>query len=475
VVETDVERLLARARAAAARGDHGQGVADAYAALLRHLDGEGLVHLHPSATNGDFVRGLREHPDVQRGVRDVVSDVDRLQFGAAAATPELFDRVLQRVTSLVLRGAALTLIALSQLGCSPEDDLEGRASKDSPAGFSVLLAALEDRGASVKSRIEPLDTLSDDVDLVLVLNELEPGEWSSLQEWVERGGLALVGIDPGPASAWLGVRRSGSTCTEPFRVDELPGPSEPATVAAPISPTLLVDQSDEDVHVIVRCAEAPIFVDVELGVGRVLVLDDALLTNASLAAADNAYVVLAELGAPKDVQIIDQWTGSGTETPFAAVQNARLVPALAQLFALLLLAFLARGWPFGKLREPPERARRVFADHVRALGVQYAKARASRLVLGVYAGWALDRLKGRALPSSRTSLLALAEAIAARTGRDERDVVRLLLEAEAARDESARGGSPAEDLALMKQLESLLGRSGGDGWMSTGSRVVSRS
>jgi hypothetical protein len=175
------------------------------------------------------------------------------------------------------------------------------------------------------------------------------------------------------------------------------------------------------------------------------------------------------------VEIIDQWTGSGSETPFAAVQNARLGPALAQLLALLVVAFLARGWPFGKLREPPEKARRAFGDHVRALGVQYAKARASRLVLGVYAGWALDRLKARALPSSRTSLLALSEAIAARTGRDEREIVKILLEAEAARDESNRGGTPADDLALMKELEGLLARSGGEGWTSIGSKIVAKS
>jgi hypothetical protein len=41
LVETDVQRLLERARAAAAAGDFFAAVGDAYAALLRKLEGSG--------------------------------------------------------------------------------------------------------------------------------------------------------------------------------------------------------------------------------------------------------------------------------------------------------------------------------------------------------------------------------------------------------------------------------------------------
>ncbi|MEA2700939.1 MAG: hypothetical protein QOI66_5210, partial [Myxococcales bacterium] len=47
-VERDVDRLLARARAAAARGDYVAAVDDLYAALLRRLEGDGHVRIHPS-------------------------------------------------------------------------------------------------------------------------------------------------------------------------------------------------------------------------------------------------------------------------------------------------------------------------------------------------------------------------------------------------------------------------------------------
>src|SRR6185295_7827375 len=42
IVETDVQRLLERARAAAAQGDYEGGISDAYAALLRKLEGAGV-------------------------------------------------------------------------------------------------------------------------------------------------------------------------------------------------------------------------------------------------------------------------------------------------------------------------------------------------------------------------------------------------------------------------------------------------
>ena len=58
-IERDVERLLARARAAAARGDFVAALSDRRAALLRRLEGDGHVRIHPSATNGDYVRELR--------------------------------------------------------------------------------------------------------------------------------------------------------------------------------------------------------------------------------------------------------------------------------------------------------------------------------------------------------------------------------------------------------------------------------
>ena len=57
-IETDVQRLLERARAAAAAGDTSAAVDDAYAALLRKLEGAGVITVESHRTNGDHVRDV---------------------------------------------------------------------------------------------------------------------------------------------------------------------------------------------------------------------------------------------------------------------------------------------------------------------------------------------------------------------------------------------------------------------------------
>src|SRR5690606_19665749 len=81
-VETDVDRLLARAHAAANSGNFEQAMADAYAALLRHLDGNGLIELHHSRTNGEYARHLRTHPELQSALKASAREVESVQFGA---------------------------------------------------------------------------------------------------------------------------------------------------------------------------------------------------------------------------------------------------------------------------------------------------------------------------------------------------------------------------------------------------------
>jgi hypothetical protein len=142
------------------------------------------------------------------------------------------------------------------------------------------------------------------------------------------------------------------------------------------------------------------------------------------------------------VQLVGDWTGSGASTPIESVAHGKLLPLLGQLALFLLAFYLYKGRAFGVLRDSAAASRRAFADHARALGAQYAKAHAARHALGLYAGYALDRLRERVRLGGRRGLSPLAEAIATRTGREVGEVMRLLVEAQAARDEvAALGGS----------------------------------
>ncbi|MFO0554575.1 MAG: hypothetical protein U0271_39730, partial [Polyangiaceae bacterium] len=161
----------------------------------------------------------------------------------------------------------------------------------------------------------------------------------------------------------------------------------------------------------------------------------------------------------------------GAKTPMNSLANANLVPIVAQLFALILLFIFFRGVRFGTPREPRTISRRAFSDHARALGMNYARAKAVEHSNGLFAAWALDRLRERLQGTSRRGIAPLAEAIAQRTGEPIGAVTTTLLDATGARDEVAppssyRGGasspppahSPSRraDFSIMNELDRFL-------------------
>jgi len=174
-----------------------------------------------------------------------------------------------------------------------------------------------------------------------------------------------------------------------------------------------------------------------------------------------------------EVEICDIWTGAGAGSPLDSMRKARLTPVIAQLLALALLFLVWKGAHFGLPRDPPARNRRAFADHVRALGNIYARAKASEHALGNFSAWAIERLRERFYRGTRSGLSPLAEAIAARTGRSENEVLRVLVEAQSARESSgppssfrspyhphvkppARGAGEERDLQMIRTLFDFL-------------------
>jgi hypothetical protein len=197
---------------------------------------------------------------------------------------------------------------------------------------------------------------------------------------------------------------------------------------------------------------------------RVLVLaDDFLLRNASLLVADNAAVLDKLLrGGGTNVEVAGDLTGLVSSNPVESVQRGRLGPALLQLAAFLLVFFVCKGARFGRPTHSQRLQRREFAEHVRALGLHYARARGERLALGFVGTYASERLRERCGVRVDRSLSGLAEAVATRTGRPVGQVMRMLLEA---RDASK--GVPADkgarDLETVGELCKLLEETGGTG------------
>jgi Domain of unknown function (DUF4129) len=472
-VETDVQRLLERARSEAAAGDFRGAIGSAYAALLRRLEGAGIVQIAPDQTNGDYVRRIKsDQPSLAGRMEEVVDSVEHAQFGEHVVTASTFERVLAGVTSLLAERLVLLLFVagLSLLGTAcgqPRDDWE-----HSPSGRAGVVQFLTQRGFKVHERLLSLAKINDSkVEQIVLLPGAQVGddEWKALRAWILESNHALV-IAGGQHTLpdWIGMRTvpKQDLSSQPMR----PTQAEvkrwgDLQVRVPESNRLECKPS----HAIVLSYgqvtyAAETWTDDDDDSSRVLVLaDDFLFRNASLLVADNAAMLdnlLRDGG--MSIEWVGDLAGLVSTNPVQSVGRGRLGPAMLQLAAFLLIFFVGVGARFGRPVPSERLQRREFVEHVRALGLHYARARGERHALGLFGVYAVERLRERLGLRVDRSLSGLAEAVATRTGRSVGEVMRTLLEA---RDASK--GVPAEagahDLDTTAELVRMLEETGGSG------------
>lgn len=456
-IETDVERLLARARAAAQKGAFAQAIDDLYAALLRRLDGDGIINIQPFRTNGDYLREVRrERSEIAQDVRAILSDVESVHFGARSPSAEIFSRIHDRVVPLVSKalGVVFFILALSTLtSCAhiaasdlDESDEDAITSAEpfrgdsSPSGIHAIVTLLEPVGVDMRQHRRPLEDLPDPgVSTLVLLPDFDIGDIGArrLHDWVKEGGhLVFAGGSDIPewAGAVLEIEQTSKSPAKPasgksYALGDI-------SMLLPPGPLL-------------RCEEAEMLLTRDslcyaeqrtIEKGEVFVFaDDRWFMNIALPMGDNASFLLSFFSAAHHrVHVLDGQTSMGANTPIDSITQSNLWPVLLQLFFLLGIAFLWRGWAFGTLRDAKIEKRRAFADHVRALGLAYARSGASRYVLGIYAGWAIERLRERLPREGRRGLSGLAEALAARTGKSTGEVMSALVDLTDAHRETAQ-------------------------------------
>ncbi len=470
-VETDVERLLRRAHAEAAAGRFEQALADAYAALLRYVEGHGYIDMHPSLTNGEYVRGLREHPELRAAVEQSARELEAVQFGARAPSAERFRAVVERVTRVVGRGAALALalcLALSTAACDQLSQGGAPGPGDEAGGFSLLARLLAQRGAVVEHHEgEQSLNLSEGLDVVLVHGQVDlpEAEWERLRAWADDGGILIIALNARTQGFAPEVSQGAPMRCDTLQVAPAYVDYHGLALAAPGDGWL---QGPEHYWPVLQCVAKdgsswPQVIAGSVGSGSVVILPgSAMLTNASMVSGDHAFVVMELLfGQPASVLFVNAEEQVGEDSPVMAVAQGRLGPILLQLFGLMALFYWLRGKHFGRPRAPELTRRRAFSEHVEALGTQYHKAGASRLALGMYAGWAIERLRERVLPGRGGSLSALAQAVAARSERPEGEVLRVLVEGDSAHKALTAPGDRVEDQRIMRELDGLLSEAGG--------------
>ena len=486
VVETDVQRLLARAEAAAARGDYAAGIADLHAALLRRLEGARLISLDRWKTNGDYLRALRSRPDLRDEVREVVREVEQVQFGASPAGRERYAEIRAAVLAIVGRAALALALGLG-LGAHTACDDNSEATVSALAGLGTgpsdqravgeLLLRFDIRAHHRSRDIEQLAQTQGAIVLLADVS-LTAGDWQRLLEWVENDAGVLIvatgadfprelGIDymPGPElttdltavtsqqmfTALDCAAPAGRTLSARMSV---PGPTNVVLARPIVQPFAALFGPSQATD------EEPYLMQRRLGTGQIFVFAESdMLTNAGLLIADNGACLINLLRSAdvEELEFVNSYTGAGADNPVDSVRKAKLGAVFLQTLLFLALLYAMVGLPFARLRDPPAQRRRAFVEHVRTLGQRYAQSRAAHYVGVHYCTWALDRMRARLQPGSARGIHALAVAVAARTGRPETEVMQILVEAHELREShvsAARGG--ASELELMRRLSALL-------------------
>ena len=483
-VETDVERLLASARAAAAAGDFRRAIDDAYAALLRKLEGAGVVRVEPHQTNGDHVRDVgRKLPAIRPRMQAVVATVEGMQFGGEPPAEASFRSVWTGVTSLLAERIAgllplIVTVALGALlgGCGGFDRDHWERSPSGRAGVMDLLTRY---GFEARERLLPLAKLDNSVPGLLILPTatVEKEDWDAIGDWASKGGTLIIAGGDRPLPDWIGIKIVEDTKAPVASVamevpeelgDRLPRlaatvPSKHHLVVATVAqstpddiPPSVLLMRGKSVYAYERTFEG--------GGGAIVLADDKLFTNASLLVADNARLMIELVSSGgRRIEVGGELTGLVSANPATSVQRSGLAPILLQLLLLVLLFFIYKGAHFGRPIDPVLSRRRAFSEHARAIGLQYARGRAARHALTVYGGYALERMRERLRLSSGKGLGAVAEEVAARSGRPLGEVMRVLLEAKPVEAPAADGSGAVNDLATIRDLATLLATTGGTG------------
>jgi hypothetical protein len=328
---------------------------------------------------------------------------------------------------------------------------------------------------------------------LVILPDAQVGDadWAAVKAAAERRDLTIVVTGPRRLPAWILAELVNEGAAGAIHVtrelerwreadlqadgDELPGKAARAAERAELQLTAVVPGEawvnvGTPHQVLLRRGGKAYAVAMELEQASgqahttvVVIADGELFTNASLAVADNGAVLHVLASAVRGpIQLVTQETGLVATTPLDSVSRGRLAPFMLQLCAFLILFFVLKGAAFGKLMDRQVIRRRRFSEHIEALGLQYARARAGRHVATAYATWTVERLRER-MPGDR-GLGELSAAIAARTGKPLGEVARLLFHAhhdEAADAEPRTRAAAEESLQTLRALAALLAPVGG--------------
>lgn len=385
--------LLALARAALERGELHDALHYLYKGTVVALGEAELIKPHKSKTTREYVREIE--PPLRSELDALTRQLDGLRFRSSEPARDAVQALAERVFDLVRRTSrAAPLILLFFVGgCEPPEIPESPVAPNGPQGHSLFENLLREEGVEVTRRLQNVTRIAPETDVIVVFDaRLRDVEWQVLREFVEGGGHLVVTGAPIPFLKTFSILVSTTECKGQL--------VSPQLRVRKVGPTSTFSKSPAGFRGL-ECDGTPAALFLDYGNGSLtLVADDAIFENRFVSVADNATLVIELVGEVEGkLEMIGEWTGSGSENPLQTLARSGIGPWAAHLLLALALYAWSRGKRFGTPEEPRPERRRSFVEHVHALGGQYAKKRASGWALERYAEWLFETMRRR-LPSS---------------------------------------------------------------------------
>jgi len=474
---TDEEHLLSRGDELARAGRFGAALQHYLAASLRALDKRGSVRITQDRTNGEYVRGCTD-ANAGPALREIVREVDRVQFGGVDPTPENVARAAQRAVAIVRALAVLTLALAWLPGCGSGGGRSMTVARagDDPAGGELFRDVLRRQGVEVTTlgtslASLPLPEPGERVPAVVVdveHTDIDDDSRDHLVEWVDAGGVLVLAGNPGRWPMAFGAAAAPSSgprklsarrrIARSASADSDDDASEMGTVYAETTEIGFL-ASGTALSFRVKAENVASFDDgtayaavLAHGMGLVLgIASDELMTNAGLARPGNAAVMVSVVSNADrlELRLADPDDGvSPPSTPIAALLRAGLGTGLAHALLAVLVLFLAVGARLARPRPHLPPRRRAFAEHVEAVGALYARTQSAPHALAMYARFADHRLRARMPRGSADVAVFLASR-----ARLPLDACQRLW----ARAVQANAGAPplGDELAVLRELSAV--------------------
>jgi hypothetical protein len=479
------DAALREADALAARGDYSRALGLYLAASLAALDRRGVIRLARHRTNGEYVRSCTDAA-AREALREIVREVDRVEFGKVTPASDVVARVAARATSVVRapgvpapRGGAslasmttMMLCALLLAGCGRGGEIARSFERgNDPGGDELPIDVLRRSGfepayLSTSLGSLPIPTAADSAPVVVVdvtRVVLEEESSAHLMRWVEAGGVLVLF---GPPERWPSDLHAERAVAEDDRVDVSSGDvrSPGARVGVPSA------LSWEGSTPVAFSGTSVYAAHIDRGQGIVFgVAGRELFTNVGVARPDNAaaFVALLEIAmkerdvrdaardvddpAPPEIRVAQPQDGiPPLGDPFSALVQAGLGKGAWHGLAAAMVLFLAYGIRHARARAPAPASRRAFAEHVEATGAFYGRARATGHALASYGHFAEMRLREH-VPRGADPVSFLAS----RANVPHAEAARVWKRATEARAEDPRRG---DELAVIRDLGAMLAK-----------------